>query len=102
MLNLQSIYHNSQSPLIQKDENKLTSSDNTEPTLREGTRLLTQGTNPVARVLKPIYSGATGVNYIVYNDAPPDGSQTQAPRAHAKGSFSATLTNLNLQNLFQQ
>ena len=56
------------------------------PTLKKGTKLLTEKDNPAGRILDPIYSGKVedGVNYILYNDQVPDGPTTTT-RGHTKG-----------------
>ena len=59
-----------------------------KPTLKKGTKLLTEKDNPAGRVLDPIYSGKVenGVNYILYNDQVPDGPTTTT-RGHTKGRY---------------
>ncbi|KAL5262892.1 hypothetical protein ACHWQZ_G008331 [Mnemiopsis leidyi] len=59
--------------------------DDINPDLKKGTKLLTEGDNPVGRILDPIYSGRAGVNYILYNDQVPDGPTTNT-RGHTKGA----------------
>ena len=62
----------------------ITLPDNVHTELTLGTKQLTDSSNPVGRVLEPIYSNSHNTNYLLYNDEVPDGPTT-SNRGHTKG-----------------
>ena len=67
--------------------------DASNPKLREIFTDLNDITNPIARTIDGIYQSTTRVQYLMYNDQPPQKTSISSNRGHTKGETAINIYN---------